>query len=137
MSGTPASRSARQRVLFVGGKTPSTTLLVGHTSSVICRRASSSTSAGSSIARTPWPMRVTGSSSAARTRVRAGPLAGVHRAAEARVGRDPVGLGEQLGREAGLVAGQREAHDVGMRPLGGMRGDLERPLDAEVAHGRR
>ena len=71
----------------------------------------------------------------AADRVRAGPLARVHGAAEARGGRDPVGLGVGLGRVAGLVAGQREADHVGVRPRGGVLGDLDRALDAEVAHG--
>ena len=43
------------------------TLLVGHTSNTVPRSASSSTSAGSSIARTPCAIRVTGSASAPRT----------------------------------------------------------------------
>ena len=39
-----------------------------------------------------------------------------------------------LGRKVGLVAGHREAHDVGVRMLGGMARDSQRLLDAEVAH---
>ena len=46
---------------------PSTTLLVGQTSRTVPRSASSSTSAGSSIERTPWPMRLTGSFRPSRT----------------------------------------------------------------------
>jgi hypothetical protein len=42
-------------------------LLVGQHSSTISRSANSATTAGSSIARTPCEIRVTGSSSAART----------------------------------------------------------------------
>ena len=81
VSGIPASRRTGKGCSAKLGKTPRTTLLVGHTSSVICRRASSATSAGSSIARTPWAIRVTRQLERAAHRVRAGPLAGVHRAA--------------------------------------------------------
>src|ERR1700750_15873 len=47
-----------------------------------------------------------------------GPLARVDAAAQARGGRDGVGLGERAGRVAGLVAGHLEADDVGVRPPG-------------------
>jgi hypothetical protein len=59
----------------------------------------------------------------------------VHGAAEPRVGRYAIGLGERFGRVARLVARQREADDVGVGPRGRQLGDLERALDAVVAHG--
>src|SRR6478609_4902996 len=64
---TPASASWSSGCASYEENTPSTTLLVGQHSSVIPRSTISATSAGSSIARTPWLMRVIGSSSAART----------------------------------------------------------------------
>src|SRR5215212_9840817 len=97
------------------------------------RSASSSTSARSSIARTPWPIRVTGSSSAARTlwapahspawTVQPRPASG-----------DPKRLDVVAGGEVLLVAGHREADDVGVRALGRVAGHAHRLLDAEVAH---
>ena len=45
-------------------------------------------------------------------------------------------LGEVARGEPGLVAGHREADDVGVGALGGVAGDAERLLDPEVAHGR-
>ena len=105
-------------------------------SSTIPRAASSDTSAGSSIDRTPCAIRVIGSSSAARTLSGPRPLAGVDRAAEAGVGGDREHLGEVVRREARLVAGHREADHVGVGPLGGVARDPQRLLDSEVANGR-
>ena len=111
-------------------------MLVGHVSSTISRAASSSTSAGSSIARTPCAIRVIGSSSAARTL--SGPAhspAWIVHPRPASDG-DREHLGEIVRREAGLVAGHREADDVRVGVLGGVARDAQRLLDAEVAHGR-
>src|SRR3954471_2016773 len=64
------------------------------------------------------------------------PLAGVDAAPEAGLGRYRVGLGERPGRVAGLVARHLEADDVRVRALGGVAGDPQRRLDAEVADAR-
>src|SRR3954470_7023087 len=66
----------------------------------------------------------------------AGPLAGVDAAAEPGGGGDRVGLGERARRVAGLVAGHLEADDVRVRARGGVAGDPQRLLDAEVADAR-
>src|SRR4051812_7965997 len=64
---TPASRSAPNGWCSRSGNTRRATLLDGQHSSTVPRSASSVTRNGSSIARTPCAMRVTGRSSAART----------------------------------------------------------------------
>src|SRR3954454_713386 len=64
------------------------------------------------------------------------PLAGVDAAPQPGPGRDRVGLGERPGRVAGLVARHLEADDVGVGALGGVAGDPDRRLDAEVPDAR-
>src|SRR4051794_5723093 len=64
------------------------------------------------------------------------PLAGVDAAPQPGPGRDRVGLGERSGRVAGLVARHLEADDVGVGALGGVAGDPDRRLDAEVPDAR-
>ena len=110
----------------------------GSTSSTIPRSASSSTSAGSSIARTPWPMRVTGSSSAPRTE--SGPAHSPACTVQPR-----PGGGRDLDRprrraRAGSRPRRRPARSRRRRGAGARRRSSAtrmRPLDAEVAHRRR
>ena len=78
-------------------------------------------------------MRVTpGSASALADGLRAGVLAGVDRAAEARLGDDRVGAREVAGREAGLVAAHVEPDEVGVRVLDRAPRDRLGRLDPEV-----
>ena len=126
MTRTPASRSAP-----IGGPRSSDrgrepTFELGHTSSTVASSASSATSAGSSIARTPWEMRVTGSSSAARTdsAARCSPAWTVQPSPEpAAISYARANWARRLAR---LVADQVEADDVGMAVLGVAAGDLRR-----------
>ena len=139
--GQPHARGAqrRERVRRVArDRRRATTLDVGHTSSTVPRSASSATSAGSSTARTPWPSRVTGtgSASARADARRARPLARVDRCSPSPAScGDREGARERPGREAGLVAGQAEAGDVGVRlrrrPCAAIASARS---DAEVAH---
>ena len=100
-----------------------------------CRAAtSSSSSLGSSIERTPWPMRVTG-----RSRIAAHTLSGPATSPAwtvqpiALVVRQPVGRREVGRRELGLVAAHAEAHDIGMRLGHDLLRQGQRPVGPEMA----
>ena len=131
---TPRARSFSIGCARHDGKTPSVTFDPGQHSSTIPSSASRSTSARSSMACTPWPIRSGFSaSSASRTDGRPTPFARMHRDAKPRLPRAVEGPQKIARLPLHLVARHPEAHQPVASRLGRAFRDRFRAVRAEMA----